>query len=95
MNARRKLKLRTRQAWRRALAVRNANHGPAVITPCQRCQRPFMPEWNDRLGFFSRCCKTCSVRNFFDGLELPTPPELLDRHTVHPTLTDEEWRRKL
>jgi len=35
------------------------------------------------------------MRNLFDGLGVPTPPEFLDRYTKHPTLSEEEFRRKL
>ena len=30
-----------------------------------------------------------------DGLGLPTPPEMIDKYTLHPTLTDEEYQKKL
>lgn len=30
-----------------------------------------------------------------DGLGLPTPPEMLDRHTKRPTLTDAEYRKEM
>ena len=30
-----------------------------------------------------------------DGLNLPTPPAMLDKFTTRPTLTDEEYRREM
>ncbi len=35
------------------------------------------------------------VRNLFDGLDMPTPPELLDRHTKHPTISEREFKIQL
>lgn len=43
----------------------------------------------------TKCCETCQCKNLFDGLDMPTPPSLLDKHTKHPTLSDREWRKKL
>lgn len=63
---------------------------------CKRCGKLFTPERTRlRKMPFTRCCDTCKVRNLTDGLGLPTPPELLDRYTRVPTLTEEEYRRKL
>ena len=63
---------------------------------CQRCGKPFQPKPTKLKTIpMTRCCETCQCKNLFDGLDMPTPPSLLDRHTKHPTLTDEEWRREL
>lgn len=61
---------------------------------CKRCGKLFVPtlRFGKRL---STCCDNCSFRNLMDGLGMPTPPELLDKHTKVPTLSDEEYRRKL
>jgi hypothetical protein len=34
-------------------------------------------------------------RNLTAWLDMPTPPDLLDKHTKHPTLTRDEYRKKL
>lgn len=60
---------------------------------CKRCGALFQPRLTT-LGM-TKCCPDCACRNLLDGLDLPTPPILLDRHTKHPTLTDAEWRREL
>lgn len=63
---------------------------------CKRCGEPFNPKPTKlKTTPMTRCCETCSVRNIFDGLDLPTPPELLDRHSKLPTLSEAEFRRKL
>jgi hypothetical protein len=63
---------------------------------CRRCGKPFTPKPTKLKTIpMTRCCETCACRNFFDGLDLPTPPSLLDAHTKHPALTDAEWRKKL
>lgn len=63
---------------------------------CARCGKPFQPKPTKLKKIpMTRCCETCQCKNFFDGLDLPTPPSLIDRHTKHPTLSDAEWRKKL
>ena len=62
---------------------------------CKRCQKPFEPRWLKELRKQSECCIDCSYRNLMDGLDLPTPPEYLDRHTKHPTLTQEEYKKEV
>lgn len=63
---------------------------------CKRCGQLFKPK---RLPLktipWSTCCDVCGLRNLFDGLGMPTPPELLDLHTLIPTLSQDEYRRKL
>lgn len=93
MNARRKRSLRAGQYWEVVKARRFACRGEPVETACARCQKPFIPEWCDAPAMWGRCCETCTARNLFDGLDLPTPPELLDRFTILPTLTRDEYRR--
>jgi DNA-directed RNA polymerase subunit RPC12/RpoP len=61
---------------------------------CKRCGKQFQPERRKLLKTMSMCCRACEFKNFFDGLDLPTPPNLLDRHTKHPTLTQAEWYDK-
>lgn len=63
---------------------------------CPRCGKPFVPERTKLKTLpWTRHCKVCRVRNMFDGMDLPTPPDLLDEYTKNPTLTGEEWRTKL
>lgn len=62
---------------------------------CQRCGQPFEADWLDTLKKWANCCDTCKFRNFSDALGFPTPPDMLDQHTKHPTLTQEEYERKL
>jgi hypothetical protein len=70
--------------------------GSAQRVLCRRCGKLFTPKPTKLKTIpMTRCCETCQYKNLFDGLDLPTPPDLLDRHTKHPTLTDAEWRRKL
>lgn len=59
-------------------------------TLCARCGNPFVPK-----GPTERVCKTCAYKRFIDVMGLPTPPSLLDKHTEHPTLSDEEYRKKV
>jgi len=67
-----------------------------LLAACIRCGKPFKPEPTGlQITKMSTCCDECKFRNLMDGLDLPTPPEMLDRHTKLPTLTDEEYRRKL
>lgn len=69
---------------------------PSDYAACKRCGKPFQPKPTKlRITKMTTCCETCQCKNLFDGLDLPTPPGLLDRHTKHPTLTDAEWRKKL
>jgi hypothetical protein len=42
-----------------------------------------------------RHCVVCQARNLFDGLDLPTPPELLDKYTKHPTLSQRQYQEEL
>lgn len=66
---------------------------PPMKRRCKRCGKWFFPELRS-LGS-GVCCDQCCVRNLFDGLGLPTPPELLDQHTKYPTLTQAEYQKKL
>lgn len=60
---------------------------------CKRCGKPFKPELF--LGKPQTCCYPCMFRNLSDGLDMPTPPALLDKFTKHPTLSDAEYQKKL
>lgn len=63
---------------------------------CLRCGAPFIPRKTSLKTLpLTRHCDTCGCRNLFDALGLPTPPELLDKHTIKPTLTESEFLRKL
>lgn len=95
MNARRKAYLRERQYWRAERDKRAANKGEAKITNCQRCGKPFMPEWLEGLGQWQRCCNMCRVRNLSDALDMPTHPAFIDKHTKHPVLTVGEFHKLL
>lgn len=63
---------------------------------CKRCNVEFTPR-PTRLKFrpMTDHCNTCMARNILDGLDLPTPPELLDRFTKHPALTNKEFQEML
>lgn len=61
---------------------------------CKRCEKEFLPKTLFGKAM-SVCCPSCMVRNLSDFLDLPTPPELLDKHTKIPTLTREEFHRKI
>lgn len=72
----------------------SATDAPTAI--CRRCGEPFTPEPTGLKNMpLTRCCDPCKLRNLHDGLDLPTPPDLLDKHTKHPTLTKEEFYRRL
>jgi len=62
---------------------------------CTRCNKPYSPRWLAGLNKFSNCCDPCGLRNIFDALDLPTPPEMLDKHTKIPTLTKAEFYNEL
>ena len=62
---------------------------------CKRCGQPFQPEFLDALKRFSTCCMDCMYRNLTDACNLPMPPEMLDPHTKNPTLSEDEFRKKL
>ncbi len=64
-----------------------------TLTPCKRCGAPFPAEWCDSLHKPWSCCTTCRVRNIFDGLGMVTPPELLDKHTRRPALTQRQYQK--
>lgn len=38
---------------------------------CPRCQRKFIPGWNEHLAKFDRCCRTCMSRNILDSMGAP------------------------
>src|ERR1035437_2530437 len=77
---------------RRTMAVRFGD----LLGRCKRCGKPFEPKpIRLKTKTMTECCETCQCRNFFDGLDMPTPPALLDRYTKLPTLTDKEWHKKL
>lgn len=65
---------------------------------CKRCGDNFDPE-DGLMGksplIEPRHCKTCQTRNLLDGLDLPTPPELLDKHSKHPTLSDRQFQNEI
>lgn len=66
------------------------------MSGCARCGQPFVPKPTELKTIpMTRMCEDCLVRNLFDALDMPTPPELLDRHSKIPTLSDREYRRKL
>lgn len=65
------------------------------FTQCRRCKTFFNPVLLPAINKMATCCETCRLRNILDGLDLPTPPELLDCHTKHPTLTSQEFAREI
>ena len=63
---------------------------------CKRCDKPGGPFKSlVRNTPDCPCCENCQARNLFDGLDLPTPPELLDKHTKHPTLSQWQYRKEM
>ena len=97
MNARRKTLFRRHQQWQREKQVRLANKdalNPGTVA-CQRCGRPFQPEWCDTLARWVRFCGTCQARNLFDGFDMMTPPALIDKFSKRPALTESEFQRSL
>lgn len=69
---------------------------PVSQSTCKRCGKPFTPEPSRLKAMgMTRCCKQCQFRNLMDGLDIPTPPAMLDRHTKVPTLTDREYRKAM
>lgn len=65
---------------------------------CKRCGDPFDPEKGiagPNPLIKPRHCSLCQTRNLIDGLDLPTPPILLDKHSRHPTLTERHFKRAL
>lgn len=63
---------------------------------CKRCGKLFEPKPTKLKSIpLTTCCGNCAVRNLFDALDLPTPPELLDKYTKIPTLTEGEFYRRL
>ncbi len=67
-----------------------------LLSACARCGKPFKPEPTGlKVTKWSTCCDECKCRNLLDNLGLPTPPVMLDKHSKLPTLTREEFRRKL
>lgn len=62
---------------------------------CKRCHNSFTPYWIDCIDKWSTHCDQCQVRNIFDGLNMMTPPDLIDQHSKKPALTDAEFKRSL
>lgn len=62
---------------------------------CKRCGEPFEPVLLEAINKMSTCCEVCTYRNLTDACGLPTPPELLDPHSMDPALTEEEYQKKL
>jgi hypothetical protein len=64
---------------------------------CKRCEKPFTPRPIHLGGTkrMTRMCEDCQFRNLMDGLGLPTPPCLLDRHTKVPTLSEREYNQTI
>lgn len=63
---------------------------------CRRCGKAFTPQpTNLKSRPMTTFCKECGLRNFLDSLDLPTPPDFLDRYTKHPTLTKDEFKTKM
>jgi hypothetical protein len=81
------------------LVDRSLPGGFLFMRTCIRCNKPFRLKKlhralnQKRRGY--RFCDLCMVRNFLDGMDEATPPHLIDRFTRNPTLTNEEFNRKL
>lgn len=72
-----------------------ANRGEPPTLICPRCNKHFIPEWIDVLAEWESFCGDCLARNLFDQMGFGTPPGLLDKYTLKPTLTEEEFQRNL
>ncbi len=67
-----------------------------VTAICKRCGKPFVPKpTRIKTVPMTRHCEHCFARNLIDGMDLPTPPDLLDRYTKNPALTEAEFKAKL
>lgn len=64
-------------------------------TICKRCGKLFIPEPLFKSGKLPLCCDDCCVKNLTDALGFPTPPDMLDRHTLRPTLTEAEYDEEM
>lgn len=54
-----------------------------------------MPKPLGLKNIMSRFCEDCFLKNLLDGMDFPTPPEFLDRHTLNPCLTEAEFQKQL
>lgn len=65
---------------------------------CKRCGALFDPKKGiagPNPLIKPRHCTTCQTRNLIDGLDMPTPPALLDKFTRHPTLTERQFQKAI
>jgi len=62
---------------------------------CKRCGRSYKPWTMGADDKPAKCCPACAIRNLHDSCGLPTPPDLVDHHTVRPTLSQWEYDREL
>lgn len=63
---------------------------------CRRCGGSFIPQpIKSNPKTVTTFCEECQFRNFLDNLDLPTPPDFIDRHTKHPALTKDEFKTKI
>lgn len=86
--------MKSHESKREPGAAFGAAHGSAAAT-CKRCGKQFKPRRLKLLNKMADCCEACGIRNLCDGLGLPTPPELLDRHTKLPALTRRDFWAQL
>ena len=94
MNRRRKAHLRICQRRQAKLAYL-ANNKPPKPNICKRCGRPIAAEWIYELGRWREFFEVCQCRNLHDGLGLPTPPELLDKFSLKPALSERDFKKQL
>lgn len=64
-------------------------------TTCNRCGKEFPPKFCAPLKRFYNHCDQCRLRNLFDCLDLPTPPEMLDKFSRNPTLSERQYHKSL
>jgi len=65
---------------------------------CKRCGKLFDPNkgiTGPNPLIEPRHCSICQTRNLLDGLDMPTPPDLLDKHSRHPTLSERHFQKAL
>lgn len=72
----------------------DAEH-PEKTADCARCGGPFVSRYWVLGRQYNRFCEACGLRNLHDGLGLPTPPQLIDPHSLRPTLSQREFQAEL
>lgn len=61
---RKRLRHYLRQLRRRPKATKFDK--PPLVSICPRCGKPFSPDWNETLCYWSLCCEKCGTLNLLD-----------------------------